>query len=1133
MVLQSGSHPLPKDVYDDPDGYWTFLKSPDDNSFEGQCFDRKEAARVQGKGIDIKGLRDHIAETLSAFANANRQGGLLVIGISTNGEVFGIDHLTEDQKISLGKVNDLLVHHNAAVKFHSCSDLNGVPNHICLMYIPYSERFVCETLGNSPKAWERQGPKNTLLDAGGRERIRREKKIVDFELTYCCAYDPQELNKGVVAEFRKVFLSGATLEMTDEEMLYQAGALERSGTGYAFTYAGYLFFAANPQRRLSWAYIRLLRFDHPIQPDGQRAIYNFEKPFSGSLPEQIRAMRSFFRESGFFKVYQRRKADGGFTDEPELPYIAIDEAIVNAVAHRDYAVQLPIECEHYRNAFLVISPGRLQQRDSNVPDRFTLENIRLNHKPQNPKLLEWLKLMREHDGTAFVKAVSEGTWQMQRQMTLLALPSPEYIVSSSQTKLTLISNAPERETAIQHELLAGQEPSPDNYATSYYANLFELTFSSDAQTQGFVPSEPIRKDFITALKNALYSHGWFIDSSKFSRLVAHRRGQNIALPGKVRDVLGLYPAYVFQLREYWGKFYLCVDYKLEVKNLRTLKHLCDIFRISDLIELTATVQWNGWQKGKILSADKEYARVLLFDYGREEVIASDQVIPQLPREMLDRVVTHASSAFDFSRAVKEHGLSLQPGAARIRAEKTTSVTAYLAQDIFPLSLNGARVLIDPQPVNLLSRFPKERILQAYTLSEPNVEFNKRQESADIKEGITKFGSYDNLARVIELVPICTTDVRSSMAALVEILKVGKYKYKGAERTFGTRLTYNSIVTVPTTEMIYDECQRILREHPDWVGNEELSRIFLIQTPDSGYLSDDEQAPYYRIKRLLLENGIPCQMMKGNTIRNPEWKDLNLVLNIIAKCGVTPWVLPDAIPDADFFIGLSYTENVRRDTERLMGYANVFNQYGRWQFYSANSETFLYSQKEQYFKTLVRETLERLALSETPSIYFHYSAKFSNEDRAAILDAARTVRPKGTYSFVWINTDHNVRVYDRRAETDGSLSRGGYVTASRRQIYLSTTGNNPYRKALGTPTMLEVNIWIDPPEGSPLAPADLKSLAVQMLNLTKLNWSSTNAFCGEPITTYYAHHIAYLTAAFMRQAPNFKLHPVLERTPWFI
>jgi hypothetical protein len=57
--------------------------------------------------------------------------------------------------------------------------------------------------------------------------------------------------------------------------------------------------------------------------------------------------------------------------------------------------------------------------------------------------------------------------------------------------------------------------------------------------------------------------------------------------------------------------------------------------------------------------------------------------------------------------------------------------------------------------------------------------------------------------------------------------------------------------------------------------------------------------------------------------------------------------------------------------------------------------------------------------------------------------------------------------------------------------------------------------------------------MQVLSLTKLNWASTDSLCAEPITTKYAADIAYLTAAFMRQGSDFKLHPVLERTPWFI
>ena len=90
------------------------------------------------------------------------------------------------------------------------------------------------------------------------------------------------------------------------------------------------------------------------------------------------------------------------------------------------------------------------------------------------------------------------------------------------------------------------------------------------------------------------------------------------------------------------------------------------------------------------------------------------------------------------------------------------------------------------------------------------------------------------------------------------------------------------------EGILAECQRlIIDEHPEWGGDERLDRIFLVHTPKKGYATDDEQSPYYQVKRFLLEHGIPCQMVDTPTLRNPDWKDLNLALNSIAKCDVVP------------------------------------------------------------------------------------------------------------------------------------------------------------------------------------------------------------------------------------------------------
>ena len=200
------------------------------------------------------------------------------------------------------------------------------------------------------------------------------------------------------------------------------------------------------------------------------------------------------------------------------------------------------------------------------------------------------------------------------------------------------------------------------------------------------------------------------------------------------------------------------------------------------------------------------------------------------------------------------------------------------------------------------------------------------------------------------------------------------------------------------------------------------------------------------------------MLDTPTLLDPDWKDLNLALNMVAKAGVRPWVLPESIPDADFFIGLSYTSS-RHDTgARLLGFANVFNQYGRWEFYSGGNSTVPYHEREHHYEELVAATMDKLNLQERPTVYFHYSARYSRADRDAILRGARKVRPRGVYVFVWINSHHPVRLFDERPETDGSVARGRYAVAADNQIYLSTTGHNPYRKALGTPQALEVNVY---------------------------------------------------------------------------
>lgn len=1102
----------PRTVFDNFGAHLAHFLAADDADVEDQVFDRKEVPRAVNGTVPQNALRDfreQIRETVSAFANTNAAGGLLILGISKTGELCGVGHLTDPQRNSLTNTGQLLRNHTATVKLEDCADVTGVVRHILLIHVTETRDAICESIESVPRAWRRAGAQNLPLTERDRDQLRRDKQITDsFERRIASRYDAAEIDQGLLQEIRDTWPELANVERQSEDLLHAVGALERSSGGYTFTNAGLLFFSANPQRVLPSAHIRILRYES-ASTDPDHGDPSLDRTFTGSLTHQLLHVRDFLRESGLIRVYHVRRPDGGFVEEPELPFTAVDEAIVNAVAHRDYALEWPIECIYYRDALVVKNPGRLLQRNGAVPATFRLDERNLQSMPRNPMLMGWLKQSKDQKGQLFVRQLSEGTRAMLRAMTDAGLPPPEFTVTDAETTLTL-------------RIDTSRHVRPTE-RSSEFANVYPL------EVDGPLP-EDWRHAVIGTLRDRLDAEGWFIDRFAHGRISAHSKGQDVGLPTAVRKVVRLFPAYHFALRDFHGRPYLVIDYAVEVKSVLSLADLQRRGReVSGYANRWAVARTRvGWEEVKILRANEAGAEVIVRDYSRTEHVGLAAIIPNIGLADIRRELEGVS--FDLSTEIKKRSLASMQGAARKRAELTQTTAEGLAESVFPLRVGGIGVRLLPEPVRLDSAVG----LVARTLAEPLVEFGRQKETSNIREGITEFGSYSHEASEIELVPVVAETHRGAMQALIERLKAGKYKYKGAERTFGTRFTYNTIVGVQPSDSVERTCARLLEEHPSWGGDPALRRLFLVHTPEAGFSLDDENAPYYATKRTLLEAGLPCQMLDTPTLVNPDWKDLNLALNIAAKCGVVPWVLPEGIPDADFFVGLSYTQHRGKSAERLMGYANVFNRYGRWLFYSGNMQTFAYEERTARLAVLVEETLKRVEdLSQTPHVYFHYSARFSDEDRTALVEAARRVRPQGTYSFIWINSHHPIRLYDERPESDGSLARGTYVVTADNQLLLSTTGYNPYRKMLGTPLPLEINTWVYRPQGLTETPADLHALARQILALTKLNWSSSDALTGEPITTKYAGDIAYLTAAFLRQKATFTLHPTLEKTPWFL
>ena len=1111
-----------RSVYDDPDSHWSFIVQERDSDFEGQTFDRKEAGRAGADGSfgnsALSGIKDQVERALCGFANSS--GGLLVVGITRTGAVPGIGHLSESQRSSLLDVSSL---RGAAPirKLHEVT-INDETREIALFMVEPNEHAICERIRDGA-AWIRRGPGTFRLQGDELEQLQRDRRVVDFERAVAAPYEERDVDTGVVEEFVRSHASRHERDI--HESLRDAGAIFGSGETQEWTNAGLLFFASNPQRILSHARVRLLRFNCPYSREDERPGPDFDRDFDGSLTEQIRDLRTFFEESGFFWTVEERAPDGGFITAHEYPQIAVDEALVNAVAHRDYGINRPIVCEKYTDAFVVKSPGRLRQ-DQELPREFRLDEVTLDSVPRNVTLMNWLRAMKDAQGASYVRALREGTRSMRDEMKQLHLPAPLYKAGDVETVVVLENNAEERTPKCTG--LAGQEV----VESDEFTNLYPLT---GFVTGGAREEERERTRIVLeAICDRLETRGWIVDELKMGRAVVHVRGAQESVPCPVAKVLRIIPAYALGVRSYFGHRYLAVDVTIRVQAIWQASKAVARFGADKLIGLNAFASSGGKPvRGRIVQAGRDHLRLRLFRENEEVEFPVNAIYPALRRNQIADILNEVAPDFDLARAIKAASLATARGAARQRAVLIGEVVEKIVGQVFPLSVGSREIGLLTGPLRLRPDGDGKRAWRVGEVAEPEVEFGHGRMTPNIRDGISTFGSYGNDPRDIEIVGVVEPGFEKPLRELVTRLQAGAFKFRGAERTFATRLKLASVNTAHGIR-VDAECRRLISEYPEWSGNQNLNRLILVHTPEADFALDDVTSPYYEAKRILLEAGVPCQMVDSPTLLNPDYKDLNLALNIVAKTGTTPWVLPQSIPDADFFVGLSYTSSRAKADDRVLGFANVFNRYGRWQFYSGGNEAVPYRQREEHYERLVQETLARLDLGERPTVYFHYSARFGQPDREAILRGARTVRPHGRYVFVWINTHHPVRLFDRRRETDGSLARGRYAIGARNQIYLSTTGDNPYRKSLGTPQVLEVNVYAEEDGEKTRTVVDLRSVAKQILSLTKLNWASTDALCGEPITTKYAKDIAYLTSAFERQGHGgFRLHGALERTPWFI
>lgn len=351
---------------------------------EGQFLEFKSLWDQGGpvpKALERRKVRDQIAEYVAAFANAD--GGTLLLGVEDDGAPTGHDYPAEalhgffavpEQRLRpavacrMGRVTldeqELLVFEVPMTPEAVMVEGNGFPYRTGDQVILEPQEII-----NSRKEAYRR--------IGFEPRIQLEATVDDLDLELATRF------------FEKTALSGRPVE----ELLGHFGLLQARAGGWGVTNAALLLFGKAPLAR--WhprMGIRFFRVEGTERRHGKHRNVTqgtrVDLPLAAAITEAHRLGREQIRRS-------EKLHDLFFTETPEYPGFAWQEAIVNAAAHRDYEVQgQEIEVWFYEDRMEVRSPGEL------VPP-VTLEALRNRrpvHASRNPLIVRVLAetgLMRE------------------------------------------------------------------------------------------------------------------------------------------------------------------------------------------------------------------------------------------------------------------------------------------------------------------------------------------------------------------------------------------------------------------------------------------------------------------------------------------------------------------------------------------------------------------------------------------------------------------------------------------------------------------------------------------------------------------------------------------------------------------
>ena len=346
-------------MFNSPEQLLQRIRLGEDSSLE------LKTVRFRGERI-IGPSRDKLANELASMANA--KGGVLVLGVDDETrEIIGIplERLDAVERYVCEICDDSIT---PPVSFHSfrmeLPDSMGASKIVLKIEIQRS-LFVHESSGGY---FLRRGSSVRKMSPEVLARLfqqRSQARLIRFEEQSV----PWSSIDNLHTELWSRYITRSN-ERPDVVLFKRSLLVEEENGNLVASVAGILFCCEHPERFLTNAFIEAVRYR------GTRQDSNYQmdaKKICGPLDRQIRDTMIFLRKNqtvGAIKQPHR-------VEKPQFSERAVFEAVVNAVAHRDYSVYgSKIRFFMFDDRLEIYSPGAL-------PNTLTVDNIHLRQSTRN------------------------------------------------------------------------------------------------------------------------------------------------------------------------------------------------------------------------------------------------------------------------------------------------------------------------------------------------------------------------------------------------------------------------------------------------------------------------------------------------------------------------------------------------------------------------------------------------------------------------------------------------------------------------------------------------------------------------------------------------------------------------------